>query len=233
MVLGVSLLASLGVLSSGFAGWVIAADPISKEGNGSISADYTVVTNGVESVTEKGKDGEVRFAANGTTAGKNWLTADKGAADLEASFSYTVKLYDSSEAKTLSFSELTFAENGTNGYAKAVESGVVGTLPTFVSVAPSEKSTGYILITANGANVTLADSNKSASVTLQSEKSLDVTFSIHFAWGTEFGGENPLDYFNSLDKDSTNVKKAQDAIAKLKDADGANFKLSFKVGVTA
>lgn len=241
MVLGVSLLASLGVLSSGFAGWVIAADPISKAGTGAISADYSVVTNGVKAVTEKEdeRDDKVRFAANAESKENGWLSATvkDGVADLVASFSYTVEIYEKSEAKKVSFTDLKFQEESGTGYDVAFKAGVVGSLPVFVANAPaaSNNTKGYILLTTTqqDAGLTVNESNATASATIQNGTSLDVKFEIHFAWGTKFSGENPLDHFNGLPKNSANIADAQDYIAQLQSADGAKFKLSFTVGVTA
>lgn len=234
MVLGVSLLASLGVLSSGFAGWVIAAGSQDASGEGSISADYDVKTTGIKSVTlKKDKDAyddSISFSGK-TKDGSNWFSSDKAEEDLKAKFTFTIETY--TENVTLSFTNLAFSEIEGTGYATANTKGVVGALPTFRSGTPDlsstdGKSTGYINIT--GADLDSSDKTK-ASKTITG-KTLDVTFDITFAWGTKFGGENPVDYFNGSGKTPEAVSNAQNFIPLLKSANGAKFQLSFTVGTT-
>lgn len=229
MVLGVSLLASLGVLSSGFAGWVIAAGSKDAEGTGNIKADYEVETTGIKSVAlTKGPEKDINFS--GTQGDSKWFSSNNQAENLTASFVFTIETY--TENATLSFTNLAFVETDSNkGYETANKNEVVGTLPKFMSGNPSTdtETTGYINI--DGAQLSSSNANE-ASINITG-KSLVVTFNIHFAWGKAFEGKNPVNYFNGLSSDRIDVQAAQDKLKKLEDANGATFQLSFTVGVTA
>ncbi|MCI5939769.1 hypothetical protein MRZ76_00070 [bacterium] len=233
MVLGVSLLASLGVLSSGFAGWVIAAGSQEASGEGSISADYDVQTTGIKSVTVKGTpDTSVNFS--GSTDGQTgWLSSNTKSADLDASFAFTIETYQTG-AKLL-FTNLAFSEiegqPKDSSYQAAANKKVVGSLPAFLDSKPDQPSTvGYIEL--SNATKTVGKLEATADVD-SSATSIDVTFKIHFAWGEKFGGKNPLDYYNVLSKTDSLISEASTNLALLKSAAGAKFKLSFTVGVTA
>ena len=232
MVLGVSLLASLGVLSSGFAGWVIAAGPQEASGEGSISADYEVTTTGIKSVTlNDGGDTSINFS--GSSTGKTgWLSSNKKEADLDASFTFTVETYQA--GAQLSFTNLKFeevkGENDQVSYASAATAQVVGSLPAFYDSTPTSKTAGYIELTG----VTKTKDKFEATASLDANaSSIEVTFAIHFAWGKKFGGNNPLDYYNTSSETASLMSEASANIGLLKSANGAKFKLSFTVGVSA
>ena len=232
MVLGVSLLASLGVLSSGFAGWVIAAGPQEASGEGSISADYEVTTTGIKSVTlNDGGDTSINFS--GSITGKTgWLSSNKKEADLDASFTFTVETYQA--GAQLSFTNLKFeevkGENDQVSYASAATAQVVGSLPAFYDSTPTSKTAGYIELTG----VTKTKDKYEATASLDANaSSIEVTFAIHFAWGEKFGGNNPLDYYNASSETASLMSEASTNIGLLKSANGAKFKLSFTVGVSA
>lgn len=231
MVLGVSLLASLGVLSSGFAGWVIAAGSQEASGEGSISADYEVKTTGIKSVKLK-ENADTSICFCGSENGKTgWLSTDNKKADLEASFTFTIETYQKGEH--LSFTKLAFSEvqedKTESSYQTAFENKAVGTAPAFLDSQPSQKWVGYIELV----NLTKTNGKDEATASIPADSSsIDVIFKIHFAWGELFQGENPLDFYNASSATSELMSNAATNIGLLKSADGAKFKLSFTVGTT-
>lgn len=225
-VLCVSALGALGVISSGFAGWVITMGPKEASGTGSITADGVVTRQGVDSCTVDSAEKTIRFAANGTSVPGGWLTASADEAKMSAEFIFTITT--TVENMTVNFTELTFVETG-GQYAAAEEKGFVGSLPTFVADATSAGK-GVGTITLDGA--TLGSEGKTATATAKTT-TLKVTFKVTFAWGATFGNNNPLNYYNALPYTSSLDSEANANIKALGDGlAGAGFKLSFKVSAT-
>lgn len=233
-VLCVSALGALGVISSGFAGWVITMGPKEASGTGSITADGVVTQQGVVSCDPVGDNTPktIHFAAYGTSAsgGYGWLTANENPAVMDATFEFKITTTDAN--MTVNFTELKFEETDAGKkYDAAKNKGLVGSLPTFVAdAATAGKGDGTITLAGAtlGENKTTATSTK----TTDTSKSLVVTFKVTFAWGTTFGNNNPLDYYNASsytpDLDSAATKN----IKALGDLTNATFALSFKVSAT-
>lgn len=233
-VLCVSALGALGVISSGFAGWVITMGPKDASGTGSITADGVVTRQGVESCELEGGNTPkpIRFAATKTPApgGHGWLTASGNEAVMSATFKFTITTTDAN--MTVNFADLKFEETDTGKkYDAAKQKGLVGSLPTFVAdAATAGKGNGTITLAGAtlGENKTTATSIK----TTDTSKSLVVTFKVTFAWGTKFGNNNPLDYYNAFSYTSDLDSAANENIKALDGLNGAKFALSFKVSAT-
>ena len=227
-VLCVSALGALGVISSGFAGWVITMGPKEASGTGSITADGVVTRQGVESCVVDSAAKTIRFAANGTSVSGGWLTASGDQAIMSAAFTFTITT--TAANMTVNFTDLKFEETDADKkYAAAYNQGegLVGSLPAFGATGTTEQGVGTIVLV--GATW---DKDKKIATTTAATTTLDVTFTVTFAWGQKFGYKNPLDYYNAStytpDLDST----AYANIGALKDLDGAAFKLSFQVSAT-
>ena len=222
-VLCVSALGALGVISSGFAGWVITMGPQDASGTGSITADGVVTRQGVESWVVDSAEKTIRFAANGTSASNGWLTASGNEAKMSAAFTFTITTTEAN--MTVNFTELKFEEKDGDKYATAEGKGLVGSLPAF-GATPGN---GVGTITLDGA--TLGSNSQTATATAATT-TLNVTFTVTFAWGQTFGYKNPLDYYNASPYTSDLDLAANTNIGALKDLDGATFALSFKVSAT-
>lgn len=223
-VLCVSALGALGVISSGFAGWVITTGPKEASGTGSITADGVVTRQGVDSCTVDSAEKTIRFAANGTSVSGGWLTANGDKATMSAEFKFTITTTDAN--MTVNFTDLKFEETDTAGkYAVAEEKGLVGSLPAFGATAGN--GIGTIALK----DATLGADNKTATATATS-RSLVVTFTVTFAWGTKFGNENPLKYYNKSTYTPDLDSEANENIKALDDLNGVTFALSFKVSAT-
>lgn len=241
-VAGISLLGSIGVISTGFAGWIITAPAQQGSGTGAITADGTVVSNGTVSLggatygNDK-NDAKINFAPNGT--GTGWLTSNEGdKEDLQATVSFAATV--SSEVTKLDFTaiKLTASGAGVDKFNKLITDGIVGSIPTLQENKPSteDKSKGYILMTAdNGAtlnSVVYSETNggsASATFIAAANKVINVTFEIHFAWGTKFSGSNPMDHYNLSAWSAKAEAEAKGYIEQLKNISDVNFNLSFSV----
>ena len=229
-VLCVSALGALGVISSGFAGWVITMGPKEASGTGSITADGDIRQQGVLSCELEGGNTPkpIRFAANGTSASNGWLTASGNEAVMSATFKFTITT--TAANMTVNFTNLKFEETDDGKkYATAYNKGegLVGSLPAFGATGTTEQGVGTIVL----AGATLGEDKTTATATAAAT-TLDVTFTVTFAWGHKFGYKNPLDYYNASPYTSDLDSAAYANIGALKDLDGAAFKLSFQVSAT-
>ena len=227
-VLCVSALGALGVISSGFAGWVITMGPKEASGTGSITADGDITQQGVKSCELEGGDTPkpIRFAANGTSVSNGWLTASGDKAIMSATFKFTITT--TAANMTVNFTDLKFEETDADkkyAAAAAKDKGLVGSLPAFGATAGN----GVGTIALEGA--ALGSDSKTATATATST-TLNVTFTVTFAWGQTFGYENPLDYYNKSSYTSDLDLAANTNIGALGNLTGAAFKLSFKVSAT-
>ena len=221
-VLCVSALGALGVISSGFAGWVITMGPQDASGTGSITADGEITQQGVKTCTVDSAEKTIRFAATKTPApgGHGWLTASGNEAVMSATFKFTITT--TAANMTVNFTDLKFEETGGNKYATAEGKGLVGSLPAFGATAGN----GVGTIALDGA--TLGSDRQTATATAATT-TLNVTFTVTFAWGQTFGYKNPLDYYNASPYTSDLDSAANENIRALNGLNGATFALSFKV----
>lgn len=244
-VAGISLLGSIGVISTGFAGWIIGAPSQKGEGSGSITADGDVTTLGLEKVSggfgtaSKDVDSNIVFGANAASKPNGWLTADLGTEeankeDLKAEYTFAVKY---TNVGSITVSDIKFEETGGSSYSdladKAGTSGVVGALPTLKTASSTDS--GYVTINnVEGSNKFDVDAaKKSATLILNKSdqaQTLTIKFSIGFAWGAAFEHLNPMDYYNDGKKTkASHGTDASEKFATLKTLTGAGFKLSFTV----
>ena len=244
-VAGISLLGSIGVISTGFAGWIIAAQPQPGEGTGSITADATVTSKMLSIKSQSfGKtaetNGDIRFAPKVVTGlAHSWLSADvtDGEEDLDAV--YTVTL-DIQNVKKITVSNIALTETATSGtpYTTLANSGngPVGTLPTFVdNKAPATANgQGYIVAISSHATYKFGDvTSGSLSTARELPDSLNeftFTIGVHFAWGNLFHYQNPYSYYNGMAWSKDNQTNASNNIQTLKALNNSvGFKLTFTV----
>ncbi|MDD6801101.1 MAG: hypothetical protein PUE65_00820 [Mollicutes bacterium] len=241
-VAGISLLGSIGVISTGFAGWIITAPAQRGSGTGAITADGTVETKGsltLGTVTYDGGGaaGSIRFAANASSAGNGWLTSNDSA-KAKMSTTITVPMTIGTKVNKINFTNVVLEATGDNkaNYKTLADAGIVGSLPTLNATAGEPNTTaGSIVITGTKPNdvkmdsATLNGSSISTSVFTTGGTEASFNFTVNFAWGSKFGGQNPMDYYNNLPWSAENEKNAANAIKELNKLDGIGFKLSFTV----
>lgn len=232
-VLSVSVLGALGVISSGFAGWVISSGDQSGTGKGTISVDAEVTRTGIKEVTAT-QGATVSFSPKKSGVTTKWLSASGSTEEkLAAEISVTVTAWNKNT--TVKFSNLSFTEkSGT--YASAVTKGVVGALPSrLYTTAPTMDTTnpaGYILVPNS---MTLVSDGTSATVSTGDSATVTVKFTVTFVWGKNFEGKNPLEYYNSKNYDSIWDSAAAENLGEhgLGLIKNAAFEFSFSVSAAA
>lgn len=242
-VAGISLLGSIGVISTGFAGWIISAQPQYGEGTGSITADATVTSKMLTIKNETFGDtaetnGDIRFAPKVVTGLANsWLSADvtSGEEDLDAVYTVTLGIQN---VKKITVSNIALAETATSGtpYATLANSGngPVGTLPAFTdNKAPTTANgQGYIIATSSNATYKFGDvagGSLSTGELPDSMSEFTFTIGIHFAWGKLFNYQNPYSHYNGME---WSEKNQTDASTNIKRLDALNKTVGFKLTFT-
>ena len=244
-VAGISLLGSIGVISTGFAGWIIAAQDQHGSGTGSISADATVTSKVLTIKSETfgttaATNGNIRFAPKVVTdLAHDWLSADVtgGEEDLDAVYTVTLCIEN---VKKITVSNIVLTETATSGtpYATLANSGngPVGTLPTFVdNKAPATANgQGYIVVASSHATYKFGDvtsgSLSTAGELPDSMNEFTFTIGVHFAWGKLFNYQNPYSYYNGMAWSEDNQTNASNNIKTLNALNNSvGFKLTFTV----
>lgn len=239
-VAGISLLGSIGVISTGFAGWIISAQPQTKEGNGSITADGNVTsksifikeTSGFGPESDATTNAAICFAPKITTETYSWLDANNENGDEDLTAVYTVNLAISN-VTTIKVYGVTLAEKDSGTKYSALSNGglnQLGTLPAFNNNEAATAGNGDIkLAKTSGVAFTYADGVATAGVDSK-DTEMSFTISINFAWGKYFNYQNPYKYYNSQKYTPALQTDATEKIGKLKDL-GSNvqFALSFTV----
>ena len=185
----ICLLAICALISVGFSAWVITNDA-GKDLDGTVSVD--VVKDARIGMSVNFVDnGKIVFGAkNSTSAQEGWLkyeqSKDESGGLLDLDEKLTIQLHleignysylDDTAAITL-----TFEEDGGTHYAAALEKGYVAELPNRV-LTKAELIDEETDVLSNVVYDEAADTVK-----------CDIT--ITFAWGTTFGGQNPIDFYN-------------------------------------
>lgn len=228
-VAGISLLGSIGVISTGFAGWIIAAAPVSNNGTGSITADGNVTSKSVSLVTDECKfdDASIYYGPNATSVTGGWLTATVDKTP-KLTANYTLKFNYSGVSKiTISKIQIeeVITDGGSSNYQPLLTKKYVDVLPALTQTATANRSAITAKVTGvNDADVTYGDKQISYGViSAEAPKTSTVTFKIEFAWGEAFGYKNPMDYYNA----GSYTADAATAIAEFK-----NFSASYKFSYT-
>lgn len=227
-VAGISLLGSIGVISTGFAGWIIAAAPVDHEGTGFITADGSVTSKSVTLLKDQcAFDGSnIRYAPNKEKANNDWLTATVDAKNpVKLTTNYTLK-FKFAGVSTITVSNILVVDTSAK-YQPLLTSEYVDELPALKSAIETNRS--GIKATVTGKEVDVAANSISFSVNnLPTETELSVNFEIHFGWGKKFEYQNPMDYYGGKEK-TKYAKEAETAIKALDELNGASFKFSYTV----
>lgn len=229
-VAGISLLGSIGVISTGFAGWIIGAAPVSNEGTGSITADGNVTSKSVTLVKDECKfdNASIYYGPNATSKEGGWLTATVEKQP-KLTANYTLKC-NYSGVKKITISNIQIAEEiadgGSSKYQPLLTAKYVDVLPALTKTATANHSAITAKVTGVADDkVTYGDKQISYDVIETTSTSTStVTFKIEFAWGEAFGYENPMDFYNK----GSYTADAATALAKFKDF-SASYKFSYTV----
>lgn len=227
-VAGISLLGSIGVISTGFAGWIISAAPVSNHGTGSITADGNVTSKSVTFGECKFDDASIYYGPNATSKEGGWLTATK-VKDPKLTANYTLNINYSGVSKiTISKIQIeeVIADGGSSKYQPLLDSKYVDVLPALTKTATANHSAITAKVTGvTDEKVTYGDKQISYDViSAEATKTSTVTFEIEFAWGEAFEYQNPMDFYNK----GSYTADAATALAAFKDF-SASYKFSYTV----
>ena len=226
LALGIAILSSAAVVSTGFAAWVISGGE-TKDVSGTINAD--TVTNNYHTLSVvTWNSNQICFGApKGDTKGSGSHLNNDGQGiyateNLIASGTFAIANVNENPATFSSLFETgkcVFAEDTTeNGsdtskqFATYVTSGYVAEMPVAVSFKDSDTDTSSV-----GAYI--IKGSYSAET-----KTLTCTVKVVFGWGTAFKNENPFVYFNS-DEGAASITSASEMLGNLSKMD-AKFKVT-------
>lgn len=225
LVMFTSVFASLAILSTGFAAWVISGGEEQTKEIGDIVVD-TVQDNRHKLTIEEAdldptKSGKIIFGRpEKQESSSAWLksNSDDKIEKLSTFFKVTVTKAAGKTTDSI-FATQTFVEDEAREdtsykkvYATASTNGYVGAVPNieFVSEA-SDTATNVTTLAKVG----------------DSEDGV-VYIRLKFSWGTHFGSKNPYEFYNEKTLDDTIAKDAVDALTAMQTLSGAKFKLTLK-----
>lgn len=234
LAMGIGILSSAAVVSTGFAAWIIAGgDTVT--GTGTIQADTVTNNEHIIDFPDGKTLGSVFFGAP-ENATNGWLKNDgtsKEKLTIETTFTvtnvsnftangsqtetdYLKSIFATSgEGTVCSFAENSASSTDKISYATAKEKGYVGDVPTFKWGETDKTSVGVYV---NFKDMSSTDGKLGI-----------FDLKIVFGWGTHFNNENPFVFYNKKDR-KTKVSESSD-LTYSKDAENSLGELS-KIGST-
>lgn len=197
ITLVVYMLVCISLVSVGFAAWIITGGD-SSEAQGNITASH-VTDKSLTISEEKWDSGNVNVLGAGTinfgipantTTNTGWLQAsDVGVDDLTAVYTFKLSsasnLSDAVKSGTIAFNDAVLDEVQELGYIAN---------PVITYATSTDGSTW-----GNSATYTLNDATSASnfkSAIAQAVQSIYVKITITYAWGQDFDGLNPYNYYN-------------------------------------
>ena len=225
LVMFTSVFASLAILSTGFAAWVISGGEEQTKEIGDIVVD-TVQDNRhkltiEEADTDTENSGKIIFGRPEKQENTNaWLKSNSDDKIEKLSTFFKVTVTNAAGKATDSiFGTKTFAEDVAsedeqhkNVYATALSNKYVGAVPSveFVSEA-SDTATEVTTLTKVG----------------DSEDGV-VYIRLKFSWGVHFESKNPYEFYSTKELNDIKAKDAVDSLTAMQTLSGAKFKLTLK-----
>lgn len=197
----VALLLCVGMVSVGFAAWVITNEATETVDSG----DFTVykVENNSITIGVTFTDNTITFGSATKTASGNWLTLNDGAAeDLTATVVVKINEWDALKTKTINLQLKDFAV--TNAGDFTVDGHIVLPATQNITVTENAQKNGWD-VKVGGAVLQGASVNGSTG---------EITLPINFGWDLP-EGQNPINYFNGLENTPENRKKAADYLGEI------------------
>ena len=229
-VAGISLLGSIGVISTGFAGWIIGAAPVDNEGTGSITADGNVTSKSVSLGECRFDNASIYYGPNATSKEGGWLTATmEHEPKLTANYTLNIN-YSGVSRITISKIQIeeVIASGDSSKYQPLLTSNYVDVLPALKKTAQENHSAITAKVTSvDDSAISYSDNQISYAVIENVPGTSTVTFKIEFAWGSAFAYLNPMDYYNTKTKEEF-ASEAATALAAFKDF-SASYKFSYTV----
>ena len=207
-----SILSAVAILSVGFASWLIVnvpEDDLQQVGSFTV---HQVVDNSVSFAYDWGNDdtssddqadGTINFGTATKTAQYNWFRPDNvGAEKLSAEVAVAITNYKNLDSFSVRIAL-------PDGYSELVTKNLI-TNPT-VKLYAKDGTTD--LNATSGANNTVTVSGVSSMAADVTDGNVcTIVVKIEFAWGSAFGGINPVNYYNNS---AYSASLATDAVTKL------------------
>ncbi len=229
ITMALSFLLTIGMVSAGFAAWVISA-PTVKEATGTVSVD-TVTDKRIKLTVIEDAEGKLPVVFGAKIEGTDsngWLslTDDAKTEDLVSEFSFTIDNQQDLWNAGVKKINIAFALN-TDELSSYVTDNYI-TLPTFDEPAVSVNNN----LTANGES-----NNKYFTINLEnSSEKITVTVKYTFGWGQKFGSVNPYEYFSDktdpnekvsdIEKDIVWADYAFETLKKVEELNNETFKIT-------
>ena len=214
LVMFTSVFASLAILSTGFAAWVISGGETKEETIGQVVVD-TVTDNRhkmevISADTEN--EGQIIFGRPETVS-TGWLTNTDGPIEKLSTFFKVTVTKAANKKITDIITERTFVETSTNVYSAAKDAGFVGGVPEIEFVDSATKDAKTI------ENFITDDATEGSGI---------VYIRLQFSWGEHFETKNPYVFYNGKTMDDATAKDAFDSLTAMKSLANAKFKLTLK-----
>ena len=215
----VVLFLCIGLVSVGFAAWVITTGSEDTFSEGQFTV-YKVENKSIQISTALGTDNTVNFGASAkdSAATNSWLTFTEGTPEdltfsLEISITNWEQLKGGNSSISLDVGALAInvSEFNNNNYITTPAAGTI-------SITKANGSWSHTKPNATGWTDVVFDSTTGK-----------VTISYKFGWGSEFGNENPITYYNRQAYTVSLAEKASTALGEIFELNGKTNAYSITV----
>ena len=216
ITIAVSFLLCIGMIGAGFAAWIITGNTQVEE-SGNIQVEKVEDNRLNMTLAWKDSKSTIVYGHDGVTYSGGWLANDGAEQILEVTLVITLNNYADIKTKldnnTLTSFAIEFGWKDTEmtKYTTALSEGLVGELP----VPEDVEITDF-----NAVTITEGEGEEAVETTVYQT---EVTFT--FAWGTAFGGNNPMAYYNGQEYTATLADAAKANLEKLYALNGETYKL--------
>ena len=216
ITIAVSFLLCIGMIGAGFAAWIITGNTQVEE-SGNIQVEKVEDNRLNMTLAWKDSKSTIVYGHDGVTYSGGWLANDGAEQILEVTLVITLNNYADIKTKldnnTLTSFAIEFGWKDTEmtKYTTALSEGLVGALPTPDAVEFTD---------FNAVTITEGEGEEAVETTVYQT---EVTFT--FAWGTAFGGNNPMAYYNGQEYTATLADAAKANLEKLYALNGETYKL--------
>ena len=199
----VALFLCIGLVSVGFAAWVITAGSEDTFSEGQFTV-YKVENKSIKIKTDLGTDNSVNLGAATKTAANDWLKFTDGTPeDLTFSLVITIEnwndLKDGNATMTFDVGAVTLTATGftNNNYL---------VLPAGTTITVSKSGETWSASSPSATGIEGANFDATAGT---------LTINYAFAWGTAFGGKNPINHYNESAYSESLASTAKTALEAL------------------
>ena len=199
----VALFLCIGLVSVGFAAWVITAGSNDTFSEGQFTV-YKVENKSIQISTDLGTDNSVNLGAATKTAANDWLKFTAGTPE-DLTFSLVITVTNWADLKNGS-SPMIFEVGKVTLTATGFTNNDYLVLPEAVTITVSKSGETWSASTPSATGIKSADFNATAGT---------LTINYEFAWGSAFGGKNPVNHYNGSAYSESLASQAKTALEAL------------------